>query len=179
MPSLSDIKRQIDACPGKYIFWTEKEIRALPKILDSDEEVLAVTSGLMNNATWLGVCTYRRLVFLNCGMIYGLRQVQFPLDRIQSIDHAFTVVFGSISVWDGASSFTIKMVLKSSIMPFVKTTQEAMHAARLSQSTPPSTSQGTSTHMDVTSQLAKLAELKEKGHLTEEEFQQQKKRLLG
>jgi len=179
MPSLSEIKRQIDSCPGKYIFWTEKEIRALPRILDDDETVLAVTSGLMSNATWLGVCTHRRLVFLNCGMIYGLRQVQFPLDRIQSIDHAFTIVFGSISVWDGASSFTIRMVLKNSIMPFVKTTQEAMHAARLSQNSPSPAPQNSTAATDVASQLAKLAELKEKGHLTEAEFQQQKKRLLG
>ncbi len=33
--------------------------------------------------------------------------------------------------------------------------------------------------VDVASQLAKLADLKEKGYLTDEEFQAQKKKLLG
>lgn len=175
MPTLAEIKRQIDACPSRYIFWTEKEIRALPQILDGDESIKAITSGLMNKTTWLAVCTNRRLLFINRGMFYGLRQVQLPLDRIQSLDHEFTILFGSIRVWDGASAFTISMVLKSSIVPFVKATQEAMHASRVTQSKPHAASQT----IDVTSQLVKLAELKEKGHLSEAEFQAQKKKLLG
>jgi hypothetical protein len=176
MPTLAEIKRQIAACPGRYIFWTEKEIRALPEILEPDESIKAVTSGIMNSSTWLGVCTNRRLIFLNRGMIFGLRQVQFPLERIQSIDHEFTIAFGSISVWDGASSFTIRLVLKSSIMPFVKATEEAMFAAKQANARMHA---GPAAPTDVASQLVKLAELKEKGYLTEDEFQQQKKKLLG
>jgi len=175
MPSLAEIKRQIELCPGKYIFWTHKEIRALPKIMDNDEVIKAITSGMMNSATWLAVCTNRRLIFVNRGMFYGLRQVQLPLDRIQSIDHEFTIVFGSISVWDGASAFTIRMVLKNSILPFVKATQEAMYALRNSHKASPASAPAS----DIASQLGKLAELKEKGYLTEAEFQQQKKKLLG
>ena len=95
MPTLDEVKRQIAACPHRYVFWTEKEIRALPEILDNDEKIKAVTSGMLDGATWLAVCTSRRLIFLNRGMIYGLRQIQFPLDRIQSIDHEFTIFFGS------------------------------------------------------------------------------------
>lgn len=178
MPSLKEVQRQIEAWPHRYIFWTKKEVRALPKILDEDEVVKAATSGLMDGVTWLAVCTNRRLIFINCGMFYGLRQVQLPLDRIQSIDHEFTIVFGSIRVWDGASAFTISMVLKSSILPFVRVAEETMYALRKSQSqaaAAPSSAQP----LDVASQLAKLAELKEKGHLTEAEFQSQKKKLLG
>lgn len=174
MPSYAVVKRQIEACPGKYIFWTQKEIRALPEVLDHDENIKAITSGFMNGSTWLGVCTNRRLIFLNCGMFFGLRQVQFPLERIQSIDHTFTIFFGSISIWDGASSFTIGMVLKNSILPFVKATQEAMSAVRATY-----THSQTPTHNDIAGQLTKLVELKEKGYLTETEFQQQKKKLLG
>lgn len=175
MPTLHEIRQQIAAIPHRYIFWTEKEIRALPEILDSNEGIVAITSGLMNNATWLAVCTNRRLLFLNRGMFYGLRQVQLPLDRIQSIDHEFTIIFGSISVWDGASYFKISMVLKNSIMPFVKATQEAMYAYRQQQTKPTPAAATT----DVASQLAKLAELKEKGILTEDEFQAQKRKLLS
>ncbi len=177
MPTLAEIKRQIEVCPGRYIFWTEKEIRALPEILEPDETIRAVTSGIMNNSTWLGVCTSRRLIFLNRGMIFGLRQVQFPLERIQSIDHEFTIFFGSISVWDGASSFTIRLVLKNSIMPFVKATEEAMFEAKKASAR--MHAQPAAAATDVATQLAKLAELKEKGYLTDDEFQQQKKKLLG
>ena len=174
MPTLEEVKRQIDAYPHRYIFWTKKEIRALPEILKNDEKIRAVTSGMMDGTTWLTVCTNQRLIFLNRGMFYGLRQVQLPLDRIQSIDHSAGIGFGSISVWDGASSFSINMVLSSSITPFVRATEEAMYALRkghIASATSPAT--------DVASQIAKLAELKEKGHLTDAEFQAQKKKLLG
>lgn len=177
MPTLAEIKKQIDAYPHRYIFWTKKEIRALPDLLDKDEKIRAVTSGMMNGATWLVVCTQRRLMFLNRGMFFGLRQVQLPLDRIQSIDHSSTIAFGSISVWDGASSFTVSMVLKSSILPFVRVTEESMYALRKAQAKPAAAA--VPQPLDVASQIAKLAELKEKGHLTDAEFQAQKKKLLG
>jgi hypothetical protein len=171
MPSLAEIRRQIDRCPGTYIFWTQKEIRALPEILEAEETILGLTSGMRGSTTWLGVCTDRRLIFLNRGMFFGLRQVQFPLERIQSIDHSFTILFGSISVWDGASSFTINMVMKYSIAPFVRAAQEAMRDARNGQKP--------ADGADIATQLEKLAQLKEKGHLTQEEFDRQKKKLLG
>lgn len=177
MPTLDEVKRQVYAYKHNYIFWTKKEIRALPEILDRGENIKAVTSGFMNNSTWLIVCTERRLIFLNRGMFYGLRQIQVPLDRIQAIDHEFTIFFGSITVWDGASGFTVGMVLKSSILPFVKTTQEYMQRLRngltATMPVPPRIV------VDIAAQIEKLAELKERGHLTEEEFQTQKKRLLG
>jgi hypothetical protein len=176
MPTIDDVKRQIAAYKNRYIFWTEKEIRALPEILDDGESVLAITSGIVDTSTWLAVCTQRRVIFLNRGMVYGLRQVQFPLDRIQSIDHSFTIVFGSIRVWDGASAFTLNLVLKNSIMPFVRVTEENMYALKKQQHTAPAARQPAT---DVASQLAKLAELKEKGHLTEAEFQAEKKKLLA
>ncbi len=174
MPTAAEIDRQISALPHSYIFWTRKEIRALPDILEHDEPIKALTSGFMNNATWLAVCTDRRIIFLNRAMFFGERQLTIPLERVQAIDHESTIFFGSITVWDGASAFMMSMVLKSSIPPFVKATQEQMQIVRKQAKS--------ATHpiaTDIASQLAKLAELKEKGHLTEEEFQAQKKKLLG
>lgn len=175
MPSLAEIDRQIEAYGHGYVFWTRKEIRALPGILEHDEPVKALTSGFINNATWLAVCTDRRVIFINRGMFYGIRQLQIPLERIQAIDYEGTIFFGSITIWDGASAFNVGMVLKSSIPPFVKATQEQMQIVK-KQSQPNHNAQPAN---DIASQLERLASLKEKGHLTEEEFQSQKKKLLG
>lgn len=178
MPTLAEVKRQIATCPQPYIFWTQKEIRALPEILDHNEKIKALTSGMLNGSTWLAVCTDRRLIFLNRGMFLGLQQVQMPLDRVQSIDHEFKLFFGAIRVFDGVNVMTLRMVLKASITPFVKITEETMHAQRHIHATavkPPPQSQPA----DVATQLAKLADLKEKGYLTDAEFQTQKKKLLG
>ncbi len=173
MPDLYDIRQQIAQLPDRYIFFTKKEIRALPKLLAEDENILALTSGMMNGDTWLAVTTQNRVMFINRGIIYGLRQVQIPLERIQTIDNDQGILFGSIRVWDGASYFTMRWVLKSSIPPFVKAVQEAMAALRRPQSPT------IKVPVDVAAQLEKLAELLERGFLTEAEFQAQKRKLLS
>lgn len=179
MQTLAQVKQQIEAYPHRYIFWTSKEIRALPGILDDDEQIKALTSGMLNGSTWLAVCTERRLIFLNRGMFYGLQQVQMPLDRVQSIDHEFTIMFGSIRVFDGVNVFALNLVLKASIPPFVRAVEESMYALRKSPITTVSASPPAPGAHDIASQLSKLADLKEKGYLTDAEFQTQKRKLLG
>lgn len=179
MPTLEQVKQQIANYPHTYIFWTWKEVRALPKILEKDEVVRAVTSGLMDNATWLLVCTDRRVIFLNCGMFFGVQQASIPLDRIQSIDYNFTIYFGSITVSDASKNYSLGMITRASILPFVKTTEELMYKARKAHGKPVPDAPPASAPMDVTTQLLKLAELREKGHLTEEEFTAQKRKLLS
>jgi len=178
MPTLDEINRQIEKCERPYIFWTQKEIRALPSIMDDGETIKALTSGMVDGETWLAVCTDRRMIFLNRGFFWGTEQVQMPLDRVQSIDHQFTIFFGSISVFDGVNVFRLNMVLKSSILPFVKATEEAMYTYRRGQT---GGGKPAPTHdaADIATQLSKLAELKEKGYLTGQEFQEQKHKLLG
>jgi len=176
MPTLEEVNRQIRALKNPYIFWTRKEIKALPEILSEGEQIKAITSGMLNSRTWLIVCTDQRLIFLNHGMILGVQQIQMPLDRVQSIDHQFLIFFGSIRVYDGVSYTSIGMILQSAILPFVKATQEAMAAYRQKLYSGGKT---TGTGTDIASQIEKLAELKEKGHLTDEEFQEQKRKLLN
>ena len=173
MPTLNEVKKQIKDYKDAYIFWTNREVRSLPKILDEKETIKAVTSGMANGSTWLAVCTDRRILFLNCNMFIGVEQVQMPLDRIQSIDHFFAICFGTIKIFDGVNVFALGMVLKSSILPFVKATESAMYASK-HEPAPTHT-----TPTDIASQLTKLADLKEKGYLTDAEFQEQKRKILA
>ncbi len=186
MQTLEQIRKQIDSLPDKYIFFTQKEIRYLPEILADDERILAVTSGFMQGTTWLGVCTDRRVLFLDRGIIYGLRQLQMNLDRIQSIDSSFGLIFGTIRVWDGATAMLITLVLKSSIPHFVKTVQTAMDhykrtlvydVVRSAQTIDQSQKQSGSAGF--ISELERLSQLRASGSLTKEEFDTAKRKLLS
>ena len=183
MPTLDQVKKQITALPDRYIFYTQKEIRYLPKILGDGEDILALTSGYRDNKTWLAVCTNRRVLLIHRGMFYGLHQVQMNLDRIQSIDSSYTIFFGSIRLWDGASSIGINLVLKSSIAPFVKTTQEAMDRYKRQMAfdiagtvanAPRHGSPAAMTH-----ELERLAKLHADGHLSDAEFAAAKQKMLS
>jgi hypothetical protein len=187
MPTIEQIRAQIKALPNKYIFNTEKEIRYLPKIMIEGEHVLALTSGFMNNRTWLAVCTNRRVLFIDRGIFFGLRQIQMNLDRVQAIESEFGLAFGSIRVWDGASSMNISMILKSSVAPFVKTVQESMdkykrlmvhdlaHAATAAHPTVDLVKKPN----PMLDELERLAKLKADGHLSEEEYAAAKAKLLA
>lgn len=185
MQTLEQVQAQIAALPQKYIFFTQKEIRYLPEVLAEDEKILALTSGFMQGTTWLAVCTDRRVIFLDRGIIYGLRQLQMNLDRIQSIDSGHGLIFGTIRVWDGATAMLITLVLKSTIAAFVKTVQDAMdrykrqmvydvvksaQAVEPTETTPPK--------QDFVSELERLSRLRAEGILSKDEFEQAKKKLL-
>ena len=189
MPTIDQIRQQIKDLPHKYVFYTHKEIRYLPKILNENEHILALTSGFMNNRTWLAVCTNRRVLFVDRGMFFGLRQLQMNLDRIQAIDSSFGLAFGTIRVWDGAASMSISLVLRSTVAPFVKTVQDAMDkykrlmvhelAATATNAHNTASSVGSLGQNQLINELERLAKLKADGHLSEQEYAAAKAKMLG
>lgn len=201
MPTLKEVKEQIKALPHKYIFYTKREINYLPKILADDERVLALTSGYHGTRTVLLVCTNRRLLFIDKGMFFGVKVKQLNLDRIQSLDSSYLIVFGSIRIWDGAASYEISMILKDSIDPFIKSVRAAIdqyrqvalrdmtktaqqvassgRAAPAPRQAPPPAPQPAVQQVDTVSQLERLAKLRDQGHLTEQEFLMQKQKILN
>jgi hypothetical protein len=217
MPTLAEVKAQIKALPHKYIFYTKREINYLPKIMTDDEQIVALTSGFHGNTTVLLVCTNRRLLFIDKGMFFGLKVKQLNLDRIQSLDSSYVIVFGKIRIWDGAAAYEIGMIFKDSIDPFVRAVRDAIENYRRlvyrdvvsagqapPQHFPPPTPRPQSQapeapkpqpslsghpkiapapqspyEADMLTQLERLAKLREEGHLSDEEFEAQKKKLLS
>lgn len=184
MPTLEQIQHQIDALPEKYVFYTKKEVKYLPEIMMEDEYIRALTSGYFDRRTVLAVCTNRRVLFLDKGFFFGLKQWQMSLDRIQSIDGDYTIAFGSLRIWDGASAINMSMVLAKSIDPFIKEVRQAIDDFRKLMFQEVTQSQRAQAAVeaqpiDVAGQIERLAQLKEAGHLTEEEFAHQKYKLLN
>ncbi len=172
MPTLKDIKQRIKELGDVDTFGTKKEIRYLPEVLAQDETLQGLTSGLMGGNTWLIALTHRRIIFLDKGMIYGLKQKEVPLEKINSIEQKTGIVFGEIGIWDGASRMEIKNVTKKTVKPFVAAVNAAISALKTPGTTAPP-------EATVATQLAEFAALRDKGILTEEEFSEQKHKLLN
>jgi len=175
MPTLVEIEQQIKALGQVDTFGTKKEIKYLPEVLAGDESILALTSGLMDGNTWLIVCTEKRVVFLDKGMIYGLKQRETPLERINSIEQKTGMIFGSIGIRDGAARMEIRNVMKTTVRPFV----EAVNRARDALKNSGGIRQPAPGQSDVVSQIERLAGLRDQGILTDAEFQAQKAKILS
>lgn len=176
--SKEDLKKEYDRIAseiGDDQFFTKKELNYLPEILKDGEQVLAFTSGIMDGNTWLITLTDKRVIFLDKGMIYGLKQEIINLDKIHGVSCKTGIFFGEIEINDGAIVRKIENVWKKTVKLFTNKLQDALDNysnQAIKQNVP-------SSGNDVVSQLEKLAELKEKGILTEEEFKIQKAKILG
>jgi len=152
--------------------FTKKELYHLPEVLSQGEQVIAFTSGLMGGNTWLISLTDRRVIFLDKGLVYGLKQVIIDLDKINAVSCKTGLVFGEIGITDGASAKKISNVPKATAAPFAAKIQEAIEARKQAPNAAPAP-------MDFISMLERLAALRDRGVLTNEEFVEQKSIILA
>lgn len=159
---------------GDVPFGTKKEFLHLPKILNTGETPLAVASGVMDGNTWLITLTNLRVIFLDKGMLYGVKQVDINLRDIVSVGGKTGLLLGDIMISTAGQNYTIKNVQKDSVIPFTNLVNETRNKNNTTSSPSQSINED-----DFISRLERLAALKEKGILSEDEFQQQKQRILN
>ena len=159
---------------GDDQFFTKKELKYLPEVLQEGEQVLAFSSGMMDANTWLITLTDRRIIFLDKGLIYGLKQSVIPLNKVNSISGKTGLILGEISITDGAGTRVIKNVWKKTVGPFTAKALKAIDS--LNETQKPVSAPSNDDRID---KLERLAALKEQGILTEEEFANEKAKILG
>ena len=131
--SKDELKREfkeIAQLSGDDGFGTKRELRHLPQVLMDGEQVLAFSSGMMDGNTWLIVLTDQRVLFLDKGMLYGLKESSIPLDRINGVSGETGMLFGKIIINDGFAARQIKQVSKGSVRPFINRLQQEIEAQR-------------------------------------------------
>ncbi|MFT4681444.1 MAG: hypothetical protein ACI9YU_001292 [Flavobacteriales bacterium] len=171
---LAEIKAQIEELKLDNIstFFGRKEINELPSILAPTETVDNIIQGVYSGGQGILVSTDRRLVFVDKGMIYGLKVEDFPLDKISSIQYETGLLMAKVKIHTSGNVATIENVEKNSARSFSEFVRDKLSnptAAEQSQTVP---------QTDVLDQLEKLGKLKAAGILSDEEFEEQKKKLL-
>lgn len=182
------IVKQMRALGIDSIFGAKREIKYLPEILSQDERIVSMVSGRMDRSIWLVVCTTKRVIFLDKGIFFGLKQSEIPLQKINSIEQSTGVMYGTITVWYGSSNLIMNYIKNDHIRHFVNCANKAIEDSeansleRSRAAATPAVPQNNSEEQlqnAVSNELIKLAKLKEQGVLTEEEFNIQKAKLLA
>jgi hypothetical protein len=115
---------------GDDQFFTTKELDVLPKILAPMEQVLSFSSGLMEGNTWLIVLTDQRVMLVDKGMVFGLKQISIQLEDIVAIEGQTGLFFGNISVSTAAGPREIRNVWKRTVNTFINKVNAARSARR-------------------------------------------------
>src|SRR5690606_8887662 len=97
---LNEIKKQIQELKLSNIsnYLGRKEINELPQILAESETIDNIAQGTYNNGQGILVSTNRRLVFVDKGLLYGLKVEDFPLDKITTIQYETGLLLGEIKI---------------------------------------------------------------------------------
>lgn len=159
--------------PGFDSWGTRKEIKYLRTMLYEDEEVFAIASGFMDGKTWLVACTNKRVIFVDCGLIYGVSHSEVLINKINAISFVNGLILGEIHIEDGASTRIIEKVQKYSTKPFVDAVHKAMG---MFQNTKQTVIQ--QVNISAADEILKFKQLLDEGIITKEEFEQQKRKLL-
>ncbi|ERK48506.1 PH domain-containing protein [Leptotrichia sp. oral taxon 879] len=168
MKSLKDIKEMLSKS-GSLILGTKKEVKELTNIINDDEIITYATSGVYDGHTWLVVSTNKRIIFLDKGMLFGVNQIEIPLSKVNAVKYKKGLFVGEIEIWDGASMFRVKSVLKKTLIPFINAVNNSIEEMKKTQNSP---------KLSVADEIMKFKRLLDEGVITQEEFDKKKKELL-
>ena len=156
------------------------EIRELPNILWEDEMPIAVITGTYHKGNGILVVTDRRLIFIDKGLV-GLTVEDIYFEDISSIESHQGWMMGSLTIYARGNKESIENVLKNNVRPFSDLLRnELAKSKKLNVDLTPQ-AQRASTTLDPAANidaLYKLAELHKMGALTDEQFEEQKAKLL-
>ena len=173
--ALNSVLRKID---GVDKWMTRGEIKELPSILWENELPEKLITGRYNNGRGILVATNRRLIFIDKGML-SLKVEDFSYDKIASIESKTGMVFGSLTIYASGNKEKFEYADKGLLRGFADFLRVKISTQK-SQSSPVSSPvENPSSTISVADELEKLAGLRDRGIITEEEFSAQKAKLLA
>ncbi|MCW6172462.1 PH domain-containing protein [Lactiplantibacillus plantarum] len=174
---LDTVKSQMEQAGVSDLFGTKKEVKALPEILNDDEHIVYATSGVVDSSTVLAVLTQKRVIFIDKGLIYGIKSTEVPLDMINGVSYSKGIMLGKISITNGAVTTVIDDVDKSTAPIMAEKIKATAEQYKQGLRTPVSSSP--KPVLDGPDQIRKYKSLADDGIITQEEFEAKKKQILG
>ncbi len=161
----------------------DERLEGIERILGADEEIITTVGGTgqgklagIRLAKGILVLTPKRVLFYYTfgkkNENYGVED--YSLDEISSINFNMHEFAGSVKIHSNNNVINVINIPPSEdIEGFVKATNQQIEIYKRENT------QISNNNLDVADQISKLAALRDKGILTEEEFTMQKRKLLG
>ncbi len=155
-------------------FGEPNELKLIPSLLWPGEKMQMYAKAVSeDNAFGILALTNKRVIFCAKGLS-GNKTEDFPFDQIASIDCATPplIQYSTVTIQAKGGFSKFKNVPKGAAQEFAQKTRQAVQASKTVVAS-------SATSVDKYSMLEKLAELKSKGILTEDEFQAEKLKILN
>ncbi len=176
--TIEKVKARVQELKVSDVSFTGKELNVLAEILKPDEYLHTLTKGQYNNGVGLLCTTSMRILFIDKGL-FSLKVEEFPLKSVSSISFESGLIFGTVKIFASGNNGEIKNAPKGDAKMFVDITRKVLDERDSPKDKAPTISEAAAPVADIYEQIEKLAGLKEKGIITEAEFQAKKTQMLG
>ncbi len=160
----------------------KRDIQKLPQYLNGGETVLAMTGGVTGGKNGLLVATNRRALFVAEGVVNHSFE-DFPYDRITTVTSSRGMAFGKIVINTAGVARVVEQVAKGEAEVVAAVIRERVEGVTRERYQAPVSASSAGAVAgpppNLAAQLRELADLRDQGILTTEEFEAQKTRLLG
>ena len=124
------VEKQLAKVNAKKRLGVGKELKHLHEVINKGENILGHTRGFYNGNTWLICITDRRVLFLDKGMIYGMKSAEIPLDNVSSVNYETGILVGSITVTAGGAEKKVGKLRKQDVKDISNLISEAAAKAK-------------------------------------------------
>lgn len=177
---LKEIRYQLEKVGANLSMFTRGEVKALPKILAEDELILAATDAQFINTVDAGVLlvTPKRMLSVSKSLFDAVKVAEYPNETIREISFIPNRVtpFITLHTENGEVKFECFRD-REDAERFYNFVKKIYNQPKQPQQSKEEKKQVPSETLY--DQLEKLGKLRENGILTDEEFAEQKKKLLG
>lgn len=147
-----------------------KELRKVSGHLMPDENVLYLTDGFYKGRGII-VVTDKRVIFFSAGLMNS-RVEEFPIKSISSIQYKTGMMFGTLEIHASNNKAEIEQVNKARVAEMTQIIRSIIDAPASTAAAPPAAP-------SAADEIRSLAQLRDEGLITAEEFEAKKRNLLG
>lgn len=175
----SDVAEAIHAMKARPMGAAKRALKTLEEVLEQGEKVFRIAAGTRPTRgvvqRGLLVLTDRRLMFVREGMVRSAHE-SIPLDLVTAVAVAKGIAYSKIKTTGSQSNEILEQVNKHDAEAWVVAARSLL-ASRSRDALAASLQEPVGT--SVADELSRLADLRDRGVLTDPEFATQKARLLG
>lgn len=123
------VEKQLAKLNAKKRLGVGKELKHLHEVINKGENILGHTRGFYNGNTWLVCITDRRIIFLDKGMIYGMKQTEIPLKNVSAVNYETGMLGGNLTITAGGTDKKIGKMRKQDVKDICNLISEAAEKA--------------------------------------------------
>ena len=118
MPTLQEIKSEINKLPNSPAVGKERAVKELPHILHDDEHIGNIIHCMHGNRSGIFIATNQRVIFVDKGLIYGVNVDDVPYDEIVSVRYRKSMLYGGVIIYTSDSNFEVNRAFNNDAADF-------------------------------------------------------------